>query len=107
MSEFDSKIYVVTGGASGMGLATVTLLVEGGAYVYVADIAEKMSEGLSKLDSRRLTYRKCDVSKRAEVNAFMKNVLDTHSQLDGLVAAAGMVTVEDEIGSDEMFDQVF
>jgi NAD(P)-dependent dehydrogenase (short-subunit alcohol dehydrogenase family) len=37
-SEFNSKVVVVTGGAGGIGLETVKLLVEAGATVYVADL---------------------------------------------------------------------
>ncbi|HST63770.1 MAG TPA: SDR family NAD(P)-dependent oxidoreductase, partial [Mycobacteriales bacterium] len=68
MGDFDAAVAVVTGGASGIGLATALLLAERGARVAALDIAP---DGVPE----PLTGIRCDVSDAASVDAAVAEVV--------------------------------
>ena len=78
MNRLQDKVAIVTGGASGIGLATAKLFEEAGAHVVTFDITA------SNADSRRV-----DVTSAAEVESAIKNVVDKYKRLDILVNVAG------------------
>jgi len=106
MSFFEGKVYIVTGGAQGMGFATTKKIVEAGGYVYVADIFKDISADLSGLSKSQVSYSKCDVTKRDEVQSFVDKVVEEKGRIDGLVAAAGICPFEGEIPPDNVYDKV-
>jgi NAD(P)-dependent dehydrogenase (short-subunit alcohol dehydrogenase family) len=91
MSEFDGLVAVVTGGASGIGLATALALAERGARVAVLDLAPDDLPA-------QLTGFRADVSDRGSVVAAIGAVADAFGGIDILVNNAGISavgTVED------------
>lgn len=91
MAEFTGLVAAVTGGGSGIGLATARLLAERGARVVVLDIAV---DGLSE----EITGIVCDVTSRESVAAAMAEIEERFGALDILVNNAGISavgTVED------------
>jgi NAD(P)-dependent dehydrogenase (short-subunit alcohol dehydrogenase family) len=78
MNRLQDKVAVVTGGASGIGLATAQLFAEEGARVIILDI------DASAADSLRV-----DVTSAHEVESAIKAVVDRHGHLDILVNVAG------------------
>lgn len=91
MAEFTGMVAAVTGGASGIGLATARLLAERGARVAVLDIAPNdLPEGLTGIV--------CDVTNRGSIAAAIRTIEDQFGGLDILVNNAGISavgTVED------------
>jgi 3(or 17)beta-hydroxysteroid dehydrogenase len=83
MSELSGQVAIVTGGASGIGAATVKLLAEAGATVISADI-QPPSEGAS---GRFVTH---DVTSEDAWQALLADVLAHESRLDILVNNAGV-----------------
>jgi NAD(P)-dependent dehydrogenase (short-subunit alcohol dehydrogenase family) len=88
------KVIAITGGASGIGLASAKLLSSRGAIVCIADIS------LSDLESTQAHFTalnvpfmttKVDVSNREEVDHWIDTVVSSHGKLDGAVNAAGIV----------------
>lgn len=86
MSEFDGLVAVVTGGASGIGLATATALAERGAQVAVLDLApESIPEPLFGVVA--------DVADRASVTAAIASAGERFGQIDIVVNNAGISAV--------------
>ena len=88
LSRFVGKVAVVTGGASGIGRATVCRLVAEGALVWIVDISEPAPEDLT-LDGIR--YIRLDVSDEPAVDAAMAQILADSGRIDVVANAAGIV----------------
>ena len=88
------KTAVVTGGSSGIGLATTDLLLNEGARVAIcARDGERLERVRADLERKhgagRLIVRRCDVTDGAQVQAFAAVVAETFPALDLLVTNAG------------------
>lgn len=90
--EFQDRVALVTGGASGIGRATCLALAARGARVAVADIntqgAEQVAEEIRRQDREALAVG-MDVTNRAHVAQAVQQVLDRWGRVDVLVNAAG------------------
>ena len=84
--KLENKVAVVTGAASGIGLAIANLFVAEGAKVVYSDI----NDGGLKLDPTSAMFVKCDVSKSAEVDALVKAAVAQFGRLDIMVNNAGI-----------------
>lgn len=69
MGRLEGKVAIVTGGARGMGEATVRLLVDEGAKVLIADILDEPGAALAKELGERTRYQHLDVSNKADWDA--------------------------------------
>ena len=90
--EFKGKIAVVTGGASGIGKATVMELARNGARVICADINEAAGRALAEEAGRgglAIEYEPIDLTDSASVRRCAKAVTARHPKIDTLVNAAG------------------
>ncbi|MGV9912251.1 SDR family NAD(P)-dependent oxidoreductase [Streptomyces tendae] len=85
--ELDGLAAVVTGGASGIGLATALLLAHRGARVSVLDLAP---DALPASGSEALFPIRCDVTDDASVRAGVARAVDRLGGLDILVNNAGI-----------------
>lgn len=106
-SFFNSKVYLVTGGAAGIGLAIVELLLSYGAYVYATDIFPEPTPELAALPQSHLTYILGDVKDRTKSHEIVSSILSKHKRLDGLVNNAAICLPEGELPSDEMYQETF
>lgn len=93
MGRVEGKVVVVTGAASGLGLADARALVAEGAQVVMTDIdAESGAQFAKELGA---TFFEQDVSDEAAWAQLMKSVSDRFGRLDGLVNNAGIAVVQD------------
>lgn len=105
------KVAVVTGAASGIGRATAELFSREGARVVLADVDEGGLEAATRslLEvGGEACFKRCDVSKEAEVAALMAFAADTYGGLDTVFNNAGVeqpVTPSHEV-SEALFDRV-
>ncbi|HWO40225.1 MAG TPA: glucose 1-dehydrogenase [Candidatus Eisenbacteria bacterium] len=103
--KLKGKTAIVTGGASGIGRATVMALALEGAQVAVADIAtenaEKARDAASDCGFGSAIACPVDLTRRCEVERMVGNVLDEFGQIDILVNCAGWDRLEPFIESDE------
>ncbi len=85
---FKEKIAVVTGGASGIGLATTKKLLSEGANVVILDL--KMDEEIINNLGGNAIYLKCDVSNEENVKNCIEEIIKKFNHIDYLVANAGI-----------------
>ena len=85
---FKEKVAVVTGGASGIGLATTKKLLSEGANVVILDL--KMDEEIINSLGENVLYLKCDVSNEENVKNCIEEIIKKFDYIDYLVANAGI-----------------
>jgi NAD(P)-dependent dehydrogenase (short-subunit alcohol dehydrogenase family) len=89
--DFDGLVAIVTGGASGIGLATAELMAARGARVAVLDLAELPTGGPSARDPEAAIHRVvCDVSNDRSVREATAEVVDRLGRIDVVAANAGI-----------------
>jgi NAD(P)-dependent dehydrogenase (short-subunit alcohol dehydrogenase family) len=91
--DFTGQVAVVTGGSSGMGLATAQAFAEAGAAVVLADVNEDAlraaSEDLTGAGHQALGVL-CDVSSEDQVAAMVDRTVATYGRLDMAFNNAGI-----------------
>lgn len=88
------KIIALTGGASGIGLATAKLISSRGATVCIADIDSKtLTEAEEHFTALNVPFMvsKVDVSKRLEVETWIESIGEKYGRLDGAANCAGVI----------------
>ena len=94
--SFENKVALVTGAASGLGLATVKAFAEAGASVVLADWNESevqaAAKDLASKGHKTLAVR-CDVSDDAQVESMVKQTVATFGRLDAAYNNAGIQNV--------------
>jgi len=92
--RFEGRVALVTGGASGIGLAAVERLLEEGAAVVIADLDGEAGEAAAgALRGRGLelaSAARCDVTRGDQVKALVEGVVARHERLDVLFNNAGI-----------------
>ena len=88
--RLDGKTALVTGGASGIGRATVLELARCGAHVICADInAERGAEVAREAGGNAVEFTSVDLANQASARRCAAETLGRHSRVDVLVNAAG------------------
>ena len=93
MKRLEGKSAVITGGAQGIGKATVIKFVDEGAKVAIWDLDEEkgnlLANELSK-DETKVTFYKVNVADSEEVKSNMQKVISDFGQVDILINNAGI-----------------
>lgn len=110
MERFDDKVALVTGGASGIGLATVERMAEEGGTVVIADVQDdKGKQAADALTARglKVSYKRLDVASESEWERVVAEVVEEHGKLNILVNNAGIGDNEPiEVTTKETYDRV-
>jgi NAD(P)-dependent dehydrogenase (short-subunit alcohol dehydrogenase family) len=88
--EWDERVVVVTGAASGMGRATALRLAGAGARVVAVDVNEEGLAGTAQTGGERIRTEVADVAERAAVDAVVERAARELGRVDGMVANAGV-----------------
>ncbi|HET9025076.1 MAG TPA: SDR family NAD(P)-dependent oxidoreductase [Burkholderiaceae bacterium] len=97
--QIQNNVFIVTGGASGLGGAASRLLASSGGKVVIADVQADKGEALARELGANARFVKCDVTSEADAQA----VVDAAGQmgtLRGLVNCAGIAIGEKTVGKD-------
>ncbi|CAN5202450.1 3-oxoacyl-ACP reductase [soil metagenome] len=89
------KVAVITGGASGIGLATAKRMKAEGATIVIGDIDPRT--GKSVADDLGGTFVEVDVSDQAAVDALFDTAVETHGSVDIAFNNAGISPPEDDL----------
>lgn len=93
--EIRNKVFIVTGGASGLGAGTARMLVAEGARVVLADIQDEAGQKLAAELGQ--TYVHCDVTQETDGQAVVAAALQAGA-LFGLVNCAGVAPASRTVG---------
>jgi len=109
--SFENKVALVTGAASGLGLATAKAFAESGASVVLGDWHEEAAQAAAKelaAQGHKTLAIRCDVSDDAQVEAMVAQTVATFGQLDVAYNNAGVQNVLAETAdtSREDYDRV-
>lgn len=90
MQGLENKVAVITGAASGIGLAGVETFVDKGAKVVAADLQTEKGKALeARFGEERVTYENCDVTDLESLKALIDSAVGTYGSLDILWNNAG------------------
>ncbi|MGY2263141.1 SDR family NAD(P)-dependent oxidoreductase [Pseudomonas sp. SDO55104_S430] len=94
--QIENKVFLVTGGASGLGAATAEMLVAAGAKVMLVDMnAEAVAAQAQRLGAQSVV---ADISSEADAEAAVQATVKAFGGLNGLVNCAGIVRGEKILG---------
>ena len=95
-SNIADKVVVITGASSGIGESTAKLLARQGAKVVLGarrkDRIDAVAEEISAAGGKAIGFA-VDVTKRAEVEAFIKGAVDNFGRVDVIVNDAGIMLI--------------
>jgi NAD(P)-dependent dehydrogenase (short-subunit alcohol dehydrogenase family) len=96
--QIKNSVFLVTGGASGLGAATARMAAENGGKVVLADLQEDAGAKLAQELGGR--FVKCDVTSEADGKAAVALALKEFGGLHVLVNCAGIGTAERTLGKE-------
>src|SRR5512139_1912617 len=102
MGMLSGKVAIITGGASGIGSASVRHFVEEGARVVIADLLEEKGRARAKSLGDAATFVRTDVSVEADVRSAVETALSKFRRLDCMFNNAGSGGVDGPIADTSM-----
>ncbi len=90
--KFDNNTFIVTGGASGLGEATVRALHGAGARVVIADLNTELGERLAAELGERAAFHRTNVADEADARGAVELAVSRFGGVHGLVNCAGIGT---------------
>lgn len=97
--QIEGKVFLVTGGASGLGAAVAAMAVANGARVVIADVNPAGAEAAAALGPQA-RFARCDVTSDAEGRAAVALAVDAFGRLDVLASCAGIAPGEKVLGKE-------
>jgi NAD(P)-dependent dehydrogenase (short-subunit alcohol dehydrogenase family) len=89
--RLEGKVAAITGAASGFGRAAAARFVAEGARVVLGDIQEEAGQAVADALGDRAIFRRCDVTREADVEGLVNAAIEHFSQLDIMYNNAGVV----------------
>jgi NAD(P)-dependent dehydrogenase (short-subunit alcohol dehydrogenase family) len=108
MSKLEGKVAVITGGNSGIGLATAQRFVSDGAYVFITGRRQSELDAAVKQIGKNVSSVQGDVSNLADLDRLYATVKEQKGHIDVLFANAGVgELVPLEAITEAHFDKIF
>src|SRR5690606_20281463 len=102
--NIQGKVIVITGGASGLGAATATHLVEHGAKVILVDMNQEQGHALQQQLGSQSELVRIGVTDEQAVESFFAHVASTYGQLTGLINCAGIAPSAKLLGGNRVHE---
>jgi NAD(P)-dependent dehydrogenase (short-subunit alcohol dehydrogenase family) len=98
--QIDGSVFLVTGGASGLGAATTRMLVTRGGKAILADVNDAQSHALAAELGAAARFVRTDVTDEASAKAAVAAAQSAFGALNGLVNCAGIAVGEKVVGKE-------
>ena len=92
MTKLKDLICLVTGGAGGLGRATVQNLIKNGAKVVICDLPDKKDDKLMEEYEENASFQATDITSETDVTNAIKYVQKKYGKLNCLINCAGVGT---------------
>ena len=108
MGKLDGKVAAITGGSSGIGLATAKSFVDEGAYVFITGRRTAELEKTRSIIGKNVTTVQGDVASLSDLDRLYQAVKEVKGSVDIVVANAGFVEHAPlALATPEHFDKTF
>jgi NAD(P)-dependent dehydrogenase (short-subunit alcohol dehydrogenase family) len=98
--QIKDSVFIVTGGASGLGGATARMLVDGGGKVLIADLKEAEGNALAAELGASARFVRTDVTDEASGKAAVAAAVERFTAVHGVINCAGVVHGERVLGKE-------
>jgi NAD(P)-dependent dehydrogenase (short-subunit alcohol dehydrogenase family) len=98
--QIEDSVFIVTGGASGLGAGTVRHLVRLGGKAVIADLNEIAGQALINELGGAVRFVRADVTSEADAKAAVATAVEHFGGVHGLVNCAGIATGEKVLGKE-------
>jgi NAD(P)-dependent dehydrogenase (short-subunit alcohol dehydrogenase family) len=92
--QFAGRTIIVTGGASGLGGATVEMIVAAGGYALIADVNEQAGRAAAARLGDKVRFVRTDVASDTDMQSAVEGAVQMFGAVHGLVCAAGVAVAE-------------
>jgi len=92
--QFAGRTIIVTGGASGLGGATVEMIVAAGGCALIADVNEQTGNAAAERLGDKVRFIRTDVTSDTAMQSAVEAAVQTFGAVHGLVCAAGVAVAE-------------
>ena len=96
--EITNQVFIVTGGASGLGAATVRMLAAAGGKVVIADLQAEAGQALAAELGPNALFSTTDVSNEASASQTFDLAVASFGAVHGLITCAGIAPAEKVLG---------
>jgi NAD(P)-dependent dehydrogenase (short-subunit alcohol dehydrogenase family) len=96
--ELNGSTFIVTGGSSGLGAATVRRFQAAGARVVIADVNVELGQKLAAELGKTVAFQQVDVTRESDAQAAVDTAREQFGGLQGLVNCAGIGPAERVVG---------
>jgi len=96
--ELQNKTILVTGGASGLGAASVRQMAQSGAKVIIVDLNDEAGNALATELGPTAAFVKANIVEEADVQAAVKTAVERYGGLHGVINCAGIGVAEKVLG---------
>jgi NAD(P)-dependent dehydrogenase (short-subunit alcohol dehydrogenase family) len=108
MSRLQGKVAVITGGSSGIGLATAQRFVREGAFVYIFGRRQNELDMAAALIGQRVATVQGDVHNIGDLDRLFARIREEKGSIDVLIANSGFIDPQSLVDTtEENFDRTF